>query len=80
MTESFLPTLKVGGIVKAELIDQCACGADLRDTMRERGAATVVHEEDHEFILIHCSVCGTLWISKQRHLAAHEFREVAIGA
>jgi hypothetical protein len=66
--------------MKVEFIQECACGADLRGTMRERGAATVVHEEDYEFTLIHCSVCGTLWISKQYQLAAHERREVAIGA
>ncbi|MFP4376300.1 MAG: hypothetical protein ACLFP4_04590 [Spirochaetales bacterium] len=66
--------------MKTENIDQCTCGANLRDTMTERGAATVVHENSFEFILIHCSTCGTLWISKQYHLAAHELREVALGA
>ena len=66
--------------MKAEFIGQCACGANLRDTMRKRGAATVVHEDDYEFILIHCSICGTLWISKQYILAAHGSREVALGA
>jgi hypothetical protein len=67
--------------MKREMTDNCACGADLRDTIEHQTAAIRIMEDNNEFTMIHCPVCGELWISmKLISSAAFVDDEVALGA